>query len=829
MLYRLALASGILLGLVVLPLLAPSRVHATEGSSAQLLRLSIDPEKIVLTGARATQQLLVTGLFEDGSAHDLTNQCRYESSAPKIVDISEKGVLRPVADGSATVTARRGRVAASLTVTVVNAADRSYDFAHDVLPIISRLGCNQMGCHGSPKGKKDLHLSLFGAEPDADYRALTRAGTVPLLDSNKPAESLLLRKALGDAKHGGGAITTEDDPQYRLLADWVAHGAPRGNKETVKLSRLAVYPRDRVLSPKAEQPLLVEAIYSDGSTRDVTALAGFVSTDDQVAGLANGVAKAGGCGEAVIIITFAGQTAVSRLIVPQAMTAPFPQVPSTNRIDDLVFAKLRKLNVPPSELSNDAEFLRRVYLDVIGLLPTPEEARAFLSDSKPDKRARLIDSLLQRPEYTDMWTLKWCDLLRVNRGFPVNLQEKGMTAYHKWVHDSIAANKPMDRFVRELLTAEGSGYEVGPANFFRVTKDPQGMAEQTAALFLGVRLDCAHCHNHPFEQITWDDNYGLSAFFTRVKIKRTKMKDEEVITLAETGSIRHAGTNQVVKPRLLDGNVVKEPAGSKGEKGKPPPDLRLPLANWITSAENPYFARNLANRVWFWLLGRGLVHEPDDFRSTNPPSNPELLDFLAGEFRRSGCDMKHLFRIILNSRTYQLSSRTNRANESDQLHSSHYHLRRLSAEQMLDAISQATGSAEKFAGLPAGTRAVQLPDGNVRSPFLDVFGRPKRAVTCECERSAEAHVGQSLLMVCSDQLEAKLGSPDGRVAALIKAKKSDEDVVEELYLATLSRFPTAVEKARAVACLAGPTGQRRERAQDLLWVLLNTKEFQFNH
>ncbi len=814
--------------------MVPNLQYAHGDTPLKPVRLVVEPENITLAGARAKQRLLVTAVLKDGSLRDVTAQSQYRTSAPETAAVTSHGVIHAKTNGAAKITATFQGLEASSRLSIQRIEDESFAFDHHVLPVLSKLSCNQMGCHGSPKGKAGLRLSLFGAEPFNDHLAITRSAMGRLMNYQAPEQSLFVLKAIGTVSHGGSQRTWVGSPEYRTLVDWIRQGTPRGRDQAPKLARVEIFPRTRTLAQKAIQPLLVEAYYSDGTMADVTSLAGITSSDDLIASVnQDALAQVNGTGEAIVQASFNGMMAVSRLAIPQVIPAnEKPPVadgrstPRGNRIDEFVQARLQRLNIPSSEISGDLEFLRRAYLDVLGILPTPDEVRSFLKDDRADKRAQLVDHLLERPEFTDMWTLKWGDLLRINRAFPINLGEKGMSAYHAWVKDSIAKNKPMNEFVREILTAQGSGFEVGPANFFRVAKEPQAMAEQAAAVFLGLRLDCAHCHNHPFEQITWDDNYGLAAFFASVKLKRTSTKDEEVIHLVDKSVIRHVGTGQIVQPRFLgEGAPISVPPPVKGIK--PAVDLREKLADWITSPTNPWFARNMSNRVWYWLLGRGIVHEPDDFRSTNPPTNPELLDYLADEFVRAGYDMKHLFRLVLNSRTYQMSSRSNRWNEQDQAHFSHYGIKRLTAEQLLDSIAQATGVAEKYANMPNGTRASQLPDGNVRSYFLDVFGRPKRSLACECERSAETHVGQSLLLINSDVVENKLVAPNGRVAMLAASKLSNTEIVDEFYLSTLSRFPTSKERETALASLRD--GPRMQRLQDLMWALLNTKEFMFNH
>ncbi len=678
---------------------------------------------------------------------------------------------------------------------------------------------------GAPEHVARLAIYVTDRAEYAAARAAL-AGEGRRLNPVAPAQSLLLLKATMTISHGGGKITEVGSPEYNLLAQWIARGAPRGRISDPKVVRVDVLPKERSMKQNEKQQLVVTAHFSDGSTQDVTRLANYKSNDEVVATMSgDGKVTPHVAGEAVVMVEFLGKMDAARILVPQDIKGklgnweigklgqPF------NRVDELVFAKLRKLGIPPSELSGDAEFIRRVYLDVIGTLPTPDEVTRFLADPSPDKRSRLIDHLLSRPEFADFWALKWGDLLRVKRGFPIHLWDKGMWAYHRYIKESMAQNKPYDQFVHELLTAKGSGYRDGAANFYRAvpSKDPQTWAETTATTFLGVRLDCAHCHNHPFESWTWDDNYGLAAFF-KVGLKGTGEWGEEVVFFNPNSTVKHAQTGRAVYPKFLGGEEISF---------APSEDPRVKLAEWITSPNNPWFARNAVNRVWYWLLGRGIVHEPDDFRSTNPPENPELLDYLAQEFVDHKFDLKHIFRLILNSRTYQLSSKPNPWNVNDTKHFSHYAIKRLSAEQLLDAVSQSAEAPEKFPGLPLGYRAIQLPDSEVSSFFLDLFGRPPRDITCECERSTETSMPQALYLINSEHLENKV-SQGQRIKRLLAQGKSDDEIITELYLATLSRFPTQEERKKTIPYLANKP-QREKALQDVLWALLNTKEFMFNH
>ncbi len=802
---------------------APGKsVAPAPAASVKLVKLSLSPDKLTLVGARAKQGLRISGEYSDGSVRDLTNACKYEIADAKIAKVTKRGIILPQADGTTTVTATYQGQKVSAPLSVSKLADKSYNFANDILPVITYLNCNQMGCHGSPKGKKRLHFSLYSADPHKDYLEITDRKK-KLISPMGKEDSLFLQKAICEVDHGGGDRTDPDSVDYKILDDWISTGAEEGSEDDPQLVGIEVYPKERTWKPGDKLQLLVQALYSDGTSRDVTRLASYKSSEEAVVKVADaGHATAAGYGEVVVMIGYGGKLTTSRLTSAQPISIQFPPLVANNKIDELVYAKLKLLNVPPSDLCSDEVFLRRVYLDVIGILPTADEARAFLNDKSKDKRKKLIDTLLERPEYADFYAVKWGDILQINRDQPARLQTKGMWTFYRWLWDSLDQNKPMNEFVHELLTAQGSGYVNGPANFFRIGDGPQGMAEHTSTVFLGVRLDCAHCHNHPFERFTLVDNLGMAAFFTRVKLKssRESEQDREVVYLADSGSIKNPETNKPAQAKFLVGEPIDE--------SKLPADPREMLADWITSPENPYFAKHMSNRVWTWLLGRGIVNEPDDFRSTNPPSNPKLLDYLASEFINSGYDLKAMYRLILNSRTYQLSSIPNQWNKADKVHYSYYQLKRLSAEQLSEAICQVSGVPEKYSGLPLGTRATQLPDVFLRSEFLDVFGRPKRSTPVESERTCVTHIGQSLQMISAEFVASKLRAGNGVAARLAASGRPVPEVIDELYLSTLSRFPTEKEKK---ILLAQPISdkQRREKFEDMLWVLMNTKEFLYNH
>ncbi len=584
-----------------------------------------------------------------------------------------------------------------------------------------------------------------------------------------------------------------------MLASWIAQGAPRGDEKLHRPVSVMVSPKERVLSKGDTQQVSVRAVYADGSERDVTRVSAFATSDPTVAAVEpSGRIRSLGFGEAAVSVTFMRQSDVVRVLTPQPLSTPFPKVEPNNRIDELVFAKLKKLGFPPSELCSEEVFVRRVYLDAIGALPKPEEVRAYLADSDPKKRSKLIDRLLGRDEYADFWSMKWGDLLRIKSEYPVRVWPCAVLTYYRWLRGSIAANKPYDQFVRELITANGSNFLDGPCNYYRAvqTREPQAYAEATSVLFLGSRLDCAHCHAHPTENWGLDDSLGMAAFFSKVAIKATQEWKEEIVYFNQYGGVYHPKLRDYVNPKFLGGEAL-----AIGRDQDPRPKF----AEWLTSPRNPWFAKVMANRVWYWLLGRGIVHEPDDFRSTNPPSNPELLDFLAQEFVSHNYDAKYLFRLILNSKTYQLSSKPSDLNRNDLANFSHYYVRRMGAEQVLDAVCQVTGAPDQFASwipvpptiMPVGVRATQVFDGDIHNPLLDLFGRPLRDTPYECERKFGGSIRQSLHLVNSDHFEGKVsGSPN--LHRLLGANKPDPVTIDELYLATLSRPPRADEKQKVL-------------------------------
>lgn len=706
--------------------------------------------------------------------------------------------------------------------------DRIVDFENDVAPVLSRFSCNTSACHGKAEGQNGFKLSIFGNDPRADFEALTQASRSRRVMTSAPEMSLVLRKATGEIPHEGGARLTKGSDAYRLLADWISGGARWSDKNRPALTALTLVPDHRVMKFRSKQRLEVTAEFADGSTRDVTGLAVFHSNHAGIAGVSpDGVVTANSStGQTAIMARYQGRVAVFRALVPRPDAAhendpgpASPLRPVHNRIDELVDVNLRRLNLQTSPLGKDSDFLRRVHLDLAGRLPTAEEARKFLADEDPDKRTRLVDVLLDSPAHADFWALKWADLLRVDRQ---KLGRRDAFAYYSWLRKSVASNLPLDDFARTFLLAEGPLDESPAGHLYRVNKSPGETASTVAQVFLGVRISCAECHQHPYDRWTQQDYHGMRAFFEQVTTK-TYHGNRQALVVTGGKMVTHPRSKKVVHPHPLGTAMPTEFSYEGGA------DRRRILAEWMTDPGNPWFSRNMANRIWAHLLGRGLVEPVDDVRATNPPSNPELLDLLASHLVDHDYDARALIRFITASRTYQLSSQTNPANEMDELNFARALFRRLPAEVLLDAVCDVTGVPEKFAGVPAGHRAVQLWDSQTRHYFLKLFGRPLRTTPCECERASGASISQALHLMNAPQLQAKLSHKNGRVARLLEEHSDDDALVEELYLTVFSRFPTDTERANAVAYFRGRPDRRQQAAEDLVWSMLNSLEFVFNH
>jgi hypothetical protein len=749
-----------------------------------------------------------------------------------------------------------GPISARVPVVVADCdKPQPISFRHQFIASLDVGGCNQGACHGIPSGRGGFKLSLRGYNPAADYPELTREVLGRRTDRHNPEASLIYQKALGRVPHEGGQRFHADSVAARTMLAWVKEGMPDDPPTLPALKKVEILPGPRVrVAPSRWQQLAVLAHFADGSVRDVTRLTVFSSSDDGVARVdANGLVELRQVGEAAILCRYLDVIECVRLtyLEPrQGFTWSNP--PENNYVDTHVLGKLKLLNVLPSDLCTDQEFLRRVYLDVCGILPTADEARAFLTDTAANKRAKLIDQLLERPEFADFWTHKWLDLLRCNR---LNMQIKGSHVYRQWLHSHVEHNTPWNQVVRELLSASGSTFANPPANFFRgnysshapvAVRDSEGLAETTAQLFFGIRMQCAKCHNHPFERWTQDDYYHMVAWFVQLKAKPDALQpgigrrpypwqlseDAIVIYSSRAGEVTQPRTGQQMAPKVPGMPTPVIPPGK---------DRREVLAEQVTSADNPFFARSTVNRLWYHLLGKGIVDPPDDFRDSNPSANDPLLDALAKDFVAHNFDVKHIVRTIANSRTYQLSSHANASNMQEDRYFSHALVKRkrLTAEVLLDAICAATDAPEKYTGFPAGTRATQLPDGQViftggqyaswdRHPFLKAFGQPAREVACECEREGDVNLARVLEMKNGGFLQKKLQEPENRIGKLLARKLPDADVVNELFLATLSRPPEPHE-VKAVLEVVGKAPDKRAAWEAVVWALLNTNEFVFRH
>lgn len=701
----------------------------------------------------------------------------------------------------------------------------SVDFDLDVQPIFTRFGCNAGACHGKQRGQNGFQLSLLGFDADFDFDALTKESRGRRTSLTNPAQSLLLLKPVGASPHGGGKRIEPGSPEFATLQRWGAEGMPRAVAGAPKLQRVTVEPPEAIITNNGKLPLKVTAHYSNGTTRDVTRMAQFQSNESAIANVdVNGVISTSTItGESAVMARYMNVIAVCTVSVPLPNEVPadvYEKLPRKNFVDDLVWKKLARLRITPSEPAADHTFLRRVYIDIIGRSPTVAEAKKFLDDPSPEKRVALVDELLENPEYAEHWANKWADLLRPN---PYHVGIKSVLNYDAWIRDSFHKNKPYDQFVRELVAAKGSTWRNGNTNMFRDRRQPEELTTIVSQLFLGIRLECAKCHHHPFEKWGQEDFYSFAAYFSRIGRKGTGISapisgSEEYIFTAKSGQVVHPQTNAVLPPRPLFGEA---PAIA------PDQDPRESLAAWITSPNNPYFTQVAVNRVWSDLMERGLVEPVDDLRATNPPSNGPLLDALATDFREQGYDFKKLIRRITTSHVYGLSSIPNDRNSVDTRNYSRHYRQRLRAEVLLDSVSQITGTPDVFAAAAPGTKAKELWTVRIESLFLDAFGRPDPNQDPPCERSSEPTVVQVLHLMNSENLFSKVTTDTSRAAQLAKAEMPPKEIIEELYLSVYSRRPTAAELAATLPLFEKEGANRRQATEDLMWALLNTPEFVF--
>ena len=782
-------------------------------------KIEVFPTSFKLDSPRRVVHFVVTGMYADGSVQDLT---RVAEVVPQNIEVAKAAgaVVSPVANGTTEVLIKAGGHEVRVPLEVVNQeTSDKVSFNYGTLAVLSKQGCNQGACHGSPSGKGGFRMSLRAYDPVLDIETLVREAFNRRTNLYEPEKSLLLQKPLMEVAHGGGRRLTKDDAGYQVLVDWIEQGCQVDASDAPTCVKLDIYPRERILvRPAHTQQMMAIAHFSDGSMRDVTRLACFSSSDEAVATVdENGLVVAHDRGEAAILVRFLEKLESSTMMFLKEVPGfKWNNPPESNFVDHHVFEKLNQLQILPSDLCTDEEFIRRAYLDVIGILPTPAESAAFLADADSNKRAKVVDSLLERPEFAQFWALKWGDLLRIRNA---KVSNAGVHKFYRWLMAAFRDNMSYDQFARELLTADGSTFVNPPANYFRTATETNDCTETTSQLFLGIRIQCAKSHNHPFERWSQDNYYGIGAFFNRVQRKPGANPDEQVIWVARGGEVTQPRTGKQMQPWL----PLQGEAALSGED-----DRRDALVEWLVKPENPFFAKVEVNRIWGHLMGRGIVEPVDDFRDSNPPASATLLASLAKDFAAHGYDRKHVMRTILNSRTYQLSSRKNEFNATDVKYFSHAATRLLTAEQLLDAICRVTNVAEKFAGLPAGTRATSLPSPDVESDFLKVFGQPARETACQCERSTDSNLSQALQMINGPLVHSKVRDEKNRLRTLVGESKSDEQIVSELYLAGLCRQPSEPELAAATKHIAN-AGDRMRGLEDVCWAILNANEFLFQH
>jgi hypothetical protein len=842
--------------------LAAAGVSAVPSLGRAAGKITVTPATAELDQPEASLQLLVSEAGVDGRSIDQTRQVKYRSEDETIARVDELGLITPVADGQTAVIVDHPGGPTRIPVTVKGIAQPTpLSFPRDIIPILTKAGCNTGGCHGKAEGQNGFKLTVFGFDPKDDHEAIVKEGRGRRISLSAPEHSLLLRKGLATDPHGGGQRIDEGTIRHRRLARWIREGARFGTEEAATLESIEIEPTEQVLVSKGTQQLRVWAIDSDGSRRDVTTEAEYESNASPIAGVdGRGFVQATEiAGEAAILARYLGQVTVCRITIPQP-GIKFARPPEKNFIDKLAWDKLQRLGIEPSGLCDDATFLRRVYLDVIGMLPTADEARAFLADPAPNKRALLIDKLLNRPEYADYWTMRFADLLRVDQS---KITPQGSVAMTRWLHRQFSENRPYDVFVRELITAKGNVKSEGPAAFYKALDTPEIAARNISQVFLGIRLECAQCHHHPSDRWGQEDYFALAGMFSGVSRKKTPDGGEAIVPVVAK-DLKHPRTNEFVqmrplgvtpKPRVVEAPPMPPPPmpdikGKPGAQAKPVKPVKVPknfvpesaisdaadprveLVDWMLAPENPYFAHTMANRLWAHYFGRGLVEPIDDLRLTNPATNEPLLHELAKHLRDQKFDLKAFTRTLLNSRLYQLAPTTTASNVSDEQNFSHAIYKALPAEVLLDSIGQATGTHEVFNGWPEGTKAVQIWDNKLPSYFFRIFGRPVRATVCECERSNEPSISQALHLMNSPEIMAKIRSRTGHAALVAKKSLPPAETLDELYLTVLARYPGSSEKEQMISLLAEVAAdnvKRREACEDIVWVLLNSKEFLYNH
>lgn len=780
--------------------------------------IAVFPPDVNMQSARGKQRIIVQAIYADGITRDVTAQAKVTISDPKIAKIVNLEVL-PVGDGKCSIAVEFEGKTTQVPVDVKDAIkDRPISFKLDVMPIFLRNGCNQGGCHGAARGKDGFRLSLFGFDPDGDHYRLTRELNGRRINLAIPEESLLVEKSTGKVPHTGGQKFAVGEQYYNDLVRWVDAGGPQDPAGIATPVSVDLFPKTALLDGKGStQQLIVRAKYSDGSERDVTSLALFLSSNDSSGKVSpSGLVTAGDRGEAFVMARFSTFTVgVPFIVLPKDLKFSFPATPEKNYIDTLVNAKLKNLRIAPSATCSDEVFLRRIFIDLTGMLPSVEEYKTFMTNKSADKREQLVKELMERKEFSELWVLKWAELLQIRSSNQVSY--KATLLYYNWLQDRIARNVPLNQWVQELLGANGGTFNNPVTNYYQNETDILKVTENVAQVFMGMRIQCAQCHNHPFDRWTMDDYYGFAAFFTQIGRKGTDDPRELVVFNSGSGEINHPLGGRRMAPKYLGGEVPDV-------VGK---DRRGLMAEWLASPKNPYFATNLSNMVWTHFFGVGIINEVDDVRVSNPPSNSELLQELGKKFTEYNYDFKRLVKDIVLSNSYQLSTQANASNESDTKNFSHSSIRRIKAETFLDCISQVTETKNKFPGLPLGARAVQIADGQVSNYFLTTFGRATRESVCSCEVKLDPTLSQSLHLLNGDATTQRI-TQGNLIGKLLTDKKTPEEILNEIYVRCLSRMPSADEKTKVLA-LVNAEKDKKQVLEDAFWAVLNTREYMFNH
>lgn len=787
---------------------------------------SVNPPSVEIRHHRHPHALQVLGQSADGFSLDLHDQAKFTSADPKIATVDPDGWVRPVANGQTQISVTVGNQTKTVAVKVeLSAKEPAISFRHEIMPVLSLGGCNGGGCHGYSLGKNGFKLSLRGADADPDFLAITKDSASRRINSNAPEASLLVTKPLGDVPHEGGVRFSRKSLPYQLLTQWISQGAPGDLADKAQVVSVKLVPDKLILQPGQKHRLQLIAEYDDGTKRAVTRLGILTANATQYADIeGEGIVVAGDPGETAIVARFERTFAATSVMVlkadPKFVATP---VPPGNFIDKHVIDKLNRLKITPSAQSSDEEFLRRVYLDLIGIQPKPDEIKAFLADKDAKKRDKVIDSLFERPEFVDQWSLKWGDLLQNSRN---SASSQSVYLFREFIRGAVASNMPMDEFARKILTSKGGALDDPASVYFAISKDTNDTLERATQVFCGVRMLCARCHSHPLENWTQADYYGLASFFNQVSIRPDVRAPQGVqnmkfiqLNLA-TGYAGNPRSGKAQAPRFLGGEEPKLAANV---------DRRQAYADWLTSPKNPFFARGLVNRYWSYFFHRGIIEPVDDVRSTNPPINPELLDALTKDFIAHKFDTRHLIKQIVTSQTYQRSSIPNASNKHDEQNFSRAIPRRIPAEALMDSLIQATAVPENFPGAPAGFRAAQLPDANSENAFLRLFGKAQRMEACECERDNGSNMLQALHFLNGKAIQARVQNPGGRAAQLVNRKLSDKEIVTELYLWSLARHPSEAELKVGMGYFKTHAERRPEAVQDLFWALLNSRDFMLVH